>query len=199
MLTQKQELFTQNIFSGMTQRDAWIKAGYSSNYPVEDIDSNACTLANSTKIKQRYQELIDASTSPLVADRQELLEFLTEVIRLKPEDVMELSEDGRDLRIKPEAMKSPAVSYIRTQQIAVDRMPVRITKLGMIDKIKSTDSISKLLGYYNEPPPGDTTFITSFNFILPDGTKVTPKQLREGITQEKKRPDIDCRASNKGE
>ena len=50
-LTQKQELFTEYIFQGMTQREAWGKAGYSTKYPIAIIDSKASALANSGKVK----------------------------------------------------------------------------------------------------------------------------------------------------
>lgn len=76
VLTQKQENFTQNIFKGMSQRDAWIGAGYSSNYAVAVIDVNACNLAKKNKIKLRLDELREAVKSEnimTVKERQERL------------------------------------------------------------------------------------------------------------------------------
>jgi phage terminase small subunit len=81
VLTQKQENFCVNIVSGMTQRDAWINAGYSGNYPVASIDSNACTLANETKIQQRIQELRDkaVASNPKIMSVTARLERLSQI------------------------------------------------------------------------------------------------------------------------
>lgn len=57
-LTPKQERFIQNIVSGMSQRQAY-KEAFDADYDDDAIDSNASTLFNSTKVQQRYQELID--------------------------------------------------------------------------------------------------------------------------------------------
>ena len=78
-LTQKQELFTQYLFEGLSQRQAYIKAGYSSNQLPATLDRHAHTVANSDKIKARLAELNLASVTPKVLDKQARLEKLTEV------------------------------------------------------------------------------------------------------------------------
>ena len=55
-LTPKQERFALNLFKGLSQRQAWIDAGYSNRYPVEWIDSHACRLAGLDKIEARLEE-----------------------------------------------------------------------------------------------------------------------------------------------
>ena len=85
MLTQRQELFTLNLFQGLTQREAWIKAGYSDKYALSNVDRNACILANQTKIKQRLAELRGQVQAKLVnadiADKTERLGHLTKIVR----------------------------------------------------------------------------------------------------------------------
>ena len=80
-LTKKQELFTQNIFKGMTQRESWIQAGYSSKYPVAHIDHNACVLANSSKVKARYAELNAKLEDEAIASPRERRQRLTVFLR----------------------------------------------------------------------------------------------------------------------
>lgn len=75
-LTCKQERFALNLFAGMTQRDAWIDAGYSSRYALAVIDSNACVLANTSKIIVRLQEL----NAPLIAKIQSKKEAKLEIL-----------------------------------------------------------------------------------------------------------------------
>lgn len=93
MLTQKQETFVLNLFKGMTQREAWIQAGYSSNYAPAIIDSNACALANSSKIKARYNELNKKTEGDTVATVVERKQRLTAFMR---EDIV--SDKGIKLR-----------------------------------------------------------------------------------------------------
>lgn len=80
-LTYKQEQFVQNRLKGMTQRDAYINAGYSNNKLPAIIDTNASILANSTKILLRVAELNEATESKLVADVKERKQRLTVFIR----------------------------------------------------------------------------------------------------------------------
>lgn len=84
MLTQKQELFTLNLFKGMTQREAWIQAGYSSNYAMAIVDKHACELANAGKIKGRLAELRLPnvnSTKMLVQEREEKLSSIARDVK----------------------------------------------------------------------------------------------------------------------
>ena len=87
MLTQKQELFTLNIFKGLTQRESWIQAGYSSNYSPAVIDINACRLADNTKVKLRLEELrtpaVNSAKMSVVERETRLSEFGREDIEGK--------------------------------------------------------------------------------------------------------------------
>lgn len=80
-LTQKQETFTQNLFKGLTQREAWIQAGYSSNYALSLVDSHACRLANRDKIKARYAELTQKAEDASIAIVKERKQRLTVFVR----------------------------------------------------------------------------------------------------------------------
>ncbi len=81
MLTQKQETFCLNLFKGMSQREAWIQAGYSSKYSPAVIDVNACRMANTNKIKLRLGELNQKTEDKSVATVLERKQKLTEIIR----------------------------------------------------------------------------------------------------------------------
>ncbi|KKN50763.1 hypothetical protein LCGC14_0629330 [marine sediment metagenome] len=87
MLTQKQESFALNLFSGMKQREAYLSAGYSAKQLSSTIDENASRMAADSKVKARIEELrLPAvnSTKMLVAEREEKLsEFGRETIEGK--------------------------------------------------------------------------------------------------------------------
>lgn len=98
-LTPKQEAFTRYIFEGLTQREAWIKAGYSNKYPVEIIDTNACNLAKSNKVKTRYEELQKAAEDKSVATVLERKQVATKGIRGELRDI-EIIENPDGTKIK---------------------------------------------------------------------------------------------------
>ena len=76
-LTQKQERFALNLFKGLSQRQAWIDAGYSNRYPVQWIDSHACRLADLDKIKARLEEYRIDAKDKTIADVRERQQRLT--------------------------------------------------------------------------------------------------------------------------
>ncbi len=79
-LTYNQEQFCQNLFNGMTQHDAYIAAGYSSNQLPSTIDENASRIANSSKIKARMLELNNMVLKPTIATKKRIAERLTHVL-----------------------------------------------------------------------------------------------------------------------
>lgn len=57
VLTQKQENFTINLFQGMSQREAYVQAGYSHKSSPYVLDTRACELAKNGNIRLRLAEL----------------------------------------------------------------------------------------------------------------------------------------------
>lgn len=85
-LTPKQDRFARNLFLGSSQREAWIEAGYSSKYPVSVIDSNACRLAATSKIKARFEELQTEADNEAIAPVKERMKRLSEILRARVAD-----------------------------------------------------------------------------------------------------------------
>lgn len=88
ILTQKQEDFTRYIFEGKTQREAWGLAGYSTNYPVVVIDSNACKLYKKNKIQTRLIELRSKVADKSIATVNERKQILTDIARAKAKNAV---------------------------------------------------------------------------------------------------------------
>jgi phage terminase small subunit len=80
-LTPKQERFIQNIVSGMSQREAYKEAYDAENMKDETIDVRACELFNDSKIKVRYQELMDKLEDKAIMSAKERMKWLTEVVQ----------------------------------------------------------------------------------------------------------------------
>ena len=95
-LTPKQEKFVQGLVRGLSQRKAYINAGYSvSNKTVKTIDECASKLFHSTKVFTRYQELLEegkkAAFLTLEQKRQILKKIATGKLKTK---IKTKSSDG---------------------------------------------------------------------------------------------------------
>ena len=80
-LTEKQERFCLNLFSGMSQREAYIQAGYSSDALPATIDTKASILSSTAKISERLAELRQAAQDETIANVLERKQRLTEIVR----------------------------------------------------------------------------------------------------------------------
>ena len=143
-LTQKQETFCLKYFELGVVGEAALIAGYSPRTAPYIGSENL----NKLKIQARLQELRQVAEDASVATVLERKQVLTEALRITPEDIMELSDDSRDLMIKPEALKSRAVAYIRTEQISIGKMPVRISRIGLMDKVRAAAELNKMERIY---------------------------------------------------
>jgi phage terminase small subunit len=151
-LTAKQEAFAQALFAGMSQRAAWIEAGYSSKYAVELIDTHACNLANSDKVQLRLQELRDAAAASKISDYRERQEILAEIMRARAKDLYD--EDGNLL---PGSLESHAISGIEVTQFEGGpdkRAQSTRKKVKTYSKLEAIDLANKMDGTYSKQGPG---------------------------------------------
>jgi len=147
-LTQRQETFCLKYFELGNATEAALIAGYSPR-SIRNIASVNLTKAN---ITGRLEELRKKAEDASVASVLERKQVLTEITRTVPSQVMDIAIGGRDTEIKPEALNSHAVSYIRTEQLAHPGMPVRITRVGLVDKVKAIDLLNKMESIYSDQP-----------------------------------------------
>lgn len=76
-LTNKQELYVQGLVSGLSQRKAYINAGYSTkNKSNEYIDTEASKLFKNPKVFQRYNELMEEHRNKALWTREEAVNTL---------------------------------------------------------------------------------------------------------------------------
>lgn len=78
-LTEKQKRFADEYIISLNATQAAIKAGYSKKY----ANTNASKLLHNTTIKQHIDEQLAKISSEKVADAQEVMEYLTSVMRGK--------------------------------------------------------------------------------------------------------------------
>jgi len=155
-LTQKQDRFALFLFEGLSQREAWIKAGYSSKYAPAIIDSNACRMEKTTKIQARLAELRAEVKSAAIMNVEERQERLTEIARARLTDFMELGQDGSWVNIGPETEKGGAIQEIksRTEYDEKGSSPTVYTSVKLHNPIPAIQELNKMDGVYSEPSSG---------------------------------------------
>ena len=180
ILTKRQEDFARYLFEGMTQREAWIKAGYSSNYPAKIIYENACRLANKSKIVARVAELNQATVDASVATVLERKRILTELARGNLLDYQEVGADGGYLSIGKESPNTRAISEItsRTEYNNDGTGAALVTKVKLHSPTLAIDLLNKMEKLYSEGG-GNTYNDKVINFIFSGGSE----GLLEGINK----------------
>jgi phage terminase small subunit len=81
MLTAKQEVFVQNLVTGMSQADAYRSAYNTKKMSDNAIYREASLLMDNPKVSQRYRELVDQTAKVSIMTAQERLEWLTGLIK----------------------------------------------------------------------------------------------------------------------
>lgn len=77
MLTTKQEKYVQGLVAGLSQRQAFIDAGYSTKNKSESyIDKEASILFKNRKVSVRYNELIEEMKNKALWTREEAVNEL---------------------------------------------------------------------------------------------------------------------------
>ncbi len=164
-LTIKQQNFARSIFEGHTQREAWGLAGYSTKYPVQVVDQNACYLASKDKVKVRLAELRAQVDSKAVAGVEERKKVLTEIVRGRLNQYV----SGNRINATAKDLNSAAISEVVTQEIQLgkgdDAAVVDVVKLKLRDPIAAIAELNKMEHVY-EPDKGGTTNNTQINIIV---------------------------------
>lgn len=150
-LTQKQEKFALNLFSGMTQSKAYMEAGYACK-ALTTFANNASRLAKKAYILQRLDELKAKAESDKVMSVKERKERLSEIARAKLTDLVELGQDGSWVNIGPETPHGAAIQEIhsRTEYDDDGSKPTVYTSVKLHDPMKAIDIMNKMDKVYSD-------------------------------------------------
>lgn len=134
-LTPKQERFALNLFKGLSQRQAYIQAGYSKNGADNTLDQHAYELASSSEVLARLQELTEEASHKAVMPLHRRFRRLAELADMPVEKevsarevVMAIAETNRMTHIYDE---KPQYQDNRVYNILVqgDEVRDRVNKL----------------------------------------------------------------------
>lgn len=134
-LTPKQERFVQNVFKGMSQREAYKDSYNVKRMSDKTIDEEACKLFNSPKISTRYQELVDKLEKKTIMSAEERMEWLSKVITGDIKEVTVVKD------VNLETGKDEVIEKEIPSQLAT--------------KLKALDTLNKMTGEYTTKVEGD--------------------------------------------
>ena len=181
-LTKRQEQFTLNIFSGMSQREAYAQAGYSTKYAIEILDSNASHLANSSKVLARLNELRSKVANDKIMGVQERKERLSEIARGRLTDYQECGLDGSGyISITKNSPNTAAIAGIEsaTKFDEEGNTGTLFTKVRLHSPTQAIDLLNKMDKLYSE---GTQVNIDNRKVIVITSSEKA-KELTEAIVQ----------------
>lgn len=114
MLTHRQEKFVQNLLKGMSQKEAYKKAGYSTkNAKSKSIDELASRLFSNPKVKERYKELARKVENKTILQAQELQQILSNIITRVENEKEVVFQDGEIIEIEKPARVDTLIKAIQ--------------------------------------------------------------------------------------
>ena len=151
-LTQKQENFTLNLFQGMSQREAYVQAGYSDKGLPNAIDVHASELAKNSKVIVRLSQLREKAESDKVMSVTERKERLSEIARARLTDYQESGQDGGWINIGPESPNTAALSEIvsTTKYDENGASPTLISRVKLHNPVTAIAELNKMERIYND-------------------------------------------------
>ena len=183
-LTKKQEDFAFNIAVNFNETSATaiaIKVGYSKK-TAHVIASENMRKPN---IVRRIEEHRNDLNGPDILSKREYLAQLTGIARTKITDFQTCGADGSYIDIGPEHPNAGSVQEI-TSRTDYDKDGTNasvITKVKLHSPLEAGRDIAKVKGWTQSDQAAPPSVVQNFVFLLPDGTRVSPKQL-QGKTEE---------------
>ena len=86
-LTQRQEKFVRALIAGKSQRQAYKEAYNAAKMKDETIDTRACELLKNSKVKARYNELLEEHKNKALYTREEMVNDLIWIKEKAKEDI----------------------------------------------------------------------------------------------------------------
>jgi len=153
-LTVKQEKFAQNLFTGMTQREAYKAAYDAENMTDKSIDEKACELAANVKVTERIEQLTEELRLRNMVTVERVVAEYAKLGFFDPRNLF--NADGSPKKITElDDDTAAALAGLDIQEIyegfGEEKKFVGYTKkYKLTDKKSALDSMAKYLGMFTE-------------------------------------------------
>ena len=149
-LNSRQRQFAVNLSTGMSQADAYIRAGYS---PVE-ARSNAATLLNTNQSVMAYYERLckrkeDVSLSKALEEIMQPHEVKARLSELARANLVDfIDENGKPKLSKDTPHHSAAKKYYRKTRKDRNGNNIEISEISLVDQVEALRELAKIHGLY---------------------------------------------------
>lgn len=153
-LTKLQQRLATNVLAGMSQREAYRKAG--GRGMTDDIaDSSACEILSHPRVKAFMDSVKVKAVSDAIMSREEAMEKLTILARTDLKDLVDFgsyelgeNEDGEPIiqaswKVKPSAMQDPK-QMAAISELTAGKDGIKIKTHSQIEAIKQ---LGKMQGW----------------------------------------------------
>lgn len=168
-LTIKQEKFSQGLFAGLSQREAYKRAFNAEKMTDKTIDEKACLLAAEGKIRARLDELTkELKERNMVTVEKVLAELAvigfsntTDFVKVEEKEYIagyEKDEDGKEDKTMPIIHKGKGVSIYDMNTIKAEKLKALAgikqgangIEIKLHDKVKALELMGKHLGMFTD-------------------------------------------------
>lgn len=146
-LTDKQERFCLNLVSGMSQREAFLQAGYSQGMAPATVDVKASQLAAADKIKIRLAELRQAAVDKTIMSVVERKQRLSEAGRADITDFID--SEGVPILTADTANHRAVTEYIVSERYTKLGERIVKTRIKLSDPVSNIAELNKMDGVYD--------------------------------------------------
>lgn len=156
-LTKQQEIFVNEMVKGKTQRQAYIKAYPSKkNWKESSLDVEASKLFKQSKVRQRYDELLNTmrkeEQEKTKWTREESIETLRYVIDKNKEDlnrIQDAAEEELQLLAR-QIEENPEMAPVLVQAMLKQRKSRRISSIHNGGIVSAVAELNKMQGFNEE-------------------------------------------------
>lgn len=140
MLTQKQEKYVQGLVAGLSQRQAYIEAGYSTDNKTNSyIDKEASLLFKNRKVFERYKILMDEHKEKALWTREQAV---NDLIWLKDQALQSITNERFDKGYVRQGTSNAFLSAIQELNKLEDLYPSDKHQVEHIGQVNFVDDIN---------------------------------------------------------
>jgi len=147
------ETFAQDVFSGLTQADAYRKSfPKSRKWTAGTLWKEACILAGKESVRDRIEYLKSQVASRKIATKEELAEIMTNIARPTIADFIEVDANGEQfVRVTKSTLACHALKKVKVKRITDQQgntvMGIHLTELELESKVAAAKALADLMGY----------------------------------------------------
>ena len=139
-LTPKQEKYVQGLVAGLSQRQAYIEAGYSTDNKTNSyIDKEASLLFKNRKVFERYKILMDEHKEKALWTREQAV---NDLIWLKDQALQSITNERFDKGYVRQGTSSAFLSAIQELNKLEDLYPSDKHQVEHIGRVSFVDDIN---------------------------------------------------------